>query len=234
MSDAPYQLRMPEGTIPRREKQNVKNTRFPWQAACAVVMLWSAAASASNPHFPACDDIQQTTAKADRDNKVAQYDLGNCYYNGIGVEMDAPRAVSWFTKAAEQGYAPAQYAMSERYRYGRGVEQNDQKSFEWMKRAAEQNYLYAQTSVASKYATGEGVTKDPVQGANWTRKAADQGSPGDQKLLGLLYETGSGVPKDNEQARYWYEKAASQQVDPYEARSAQRYLDALNKRLAQK
>jgi len=140
----------------------VKYTHFPWHVACAVVMLWSAAASASNPHFPACDDIQQTTAKADRGNKVAQYDLGNCYYNGIGVEMDAPRAVSWFTKAAEQGYAPAQYAMSERYRYGRGVEQNDQKSFEWMKRAAEQNYLYAQTSVASKYATGEGVTKDHI------------------------------------------------------------------------
>ncbi|HBZ8552217.1 TPA: SEL1-like repeat protein [Salmonella enterica subsp. houtenae] len=41
--------------------------------------------------------------------------------------------------------------------------------------------------------------------------------------------TGRGVPKDPEQAKYWYSKAASQQNDLSEARSAQRYLDALNR-----
>lgn len=102
-----------------------------------------------------------------------------------------------------------------------------------MKLAAEQDYIPAIVAVATMYAVGEGVAKDYVQSAYWTRRAAELGSPGDQKLLGFLYDTGRGVPKDPEQAKYWYSKAASQQNDLSEARSAQRYLDALNQELIQ-
>ena len=38
---------------------------------------------------------------------VAQYDLGYCYYYGIGVEMDFVEAVEWFKKSADQGYEEA-------------------------------------------------------------------------------------------------------------------------------
>ena len=42
-------------------------------------------------------------AAANRGDKVAQHNLGACYYNGTGVVQDYKQAVYWFKKAAEQG-----------------------------------------------------------------------------------------------------------------------------------
>jgi hypothetical protein len=39
---------------------------------------------------------------------VAHSGLGQCYYNGYGVESNAVEAVNWYRKAAEQGLADAQ------------------------------------------------------------------------------------------------------------------------------
>eukprot|EP01047_Picozoa_sp_COSAG01_P092973 COSAG01_NODE_24212_length_786_cov_1.713246_1_plen_75_part_01 len=42
---------------------------------------------------------------AEQGHKEAQYSLGNCYRNDIGVEQDdAEEAVKWYRKAADQGY----------------------------------------------------------------------------------------------------------------------------------
>ena len=37
----------------------------------------------------------------------AQWYLGDCYYNGYGVNKDEAKAVMWFRRSAEQGFAPA-------------------------------------------------------------------------------------------------------------------------------
>ena len=54
------------------------------------------------------------------------------------------RAVYWYTKAAEQGYADAQYELGLCYYEGRGVEQNYKKAIEWWLKAAEQNHSSSQ------------------------------------------------------------------------------------------
>ena len=41
-------------------------------------------------------------------NADAQNSLGDCYYNGIGVEQDYAEAVKWYRKSAEQGHLVAQ------------------------------------------------------------------------------------------------------------------------------
>ncbi len=38
----------------------------------------------------------------------AQYSLGNCYYNGMGVRQNYEEAIKWYSKAADQGLAAAQ------------------------------------------------------------------------------------------------------------------------------
>ncbi|MBR0097489.1 MAG: SEL1-like repeat protein, partial [Synergistaceae bacterium] len=38
----------------------------------------------------------------------AQYNLGNMYINGRGVQQDYQQALYWYRKAAEQGDAGAQ------------------------------------------------------------------------------------------------------------------------------
>lgn len=44
---------------------------------------------------------------AEQGNAVAQYNLGNCYYDGNGVPQSYEGAVKWLRKAAEQGVADA-------------------------------------------------------------------------------------------------------------------------------
>ena len=48
---------------------------------------------------------------ADQGNAKAQYDLGVCYRDGVGVTMDAAEAVKWFNKAVDKGSADAQDAL---------------------------------------------------------------------------------------------------------------------------
>ena len=43
----------------------------------------------------------------------AQYDLGNCYLNGLGVQKSQAEAVEWIRKAAVQGHEKAQDYMRE-------------------------------------------------------------------------------------------------------------------------
>jgi septal ring-binding cell division protein DamX len=49
----------------------------------------------------------------------AQYNLGVLYEHGRGVRLDASRALTWYQRAAEQGFAPARQrhaALSEKLR----------------------------------------------------------------------------------------------------------------------
>ena len=49
---------------------------------------------------------------AEQSNPVAQLLLGNCYFEGEGVEKNYTEAVKWWTKAAEQGNVKAQLLLS--------------------------------------------------------------------------------------------------------------------------
>ena len=46
------------------------------------------------------------------------------YYEGQGVRQDYHKAVEWFTKAANQGFAQAQNNLGVMYDEGQGVRQN--------------------------------------------------------------------------------------------------------------
>jgi TPR repeat protein len=49
----------------------------------------------------------------------AQNNLGNCYYRGNGVAEDYSKAVEWYRKAADQGYAAAQNNLGNCYYNGK-------------------------------------------------------------------------------------------------------------------
>ena len=48
---------------------------------------------------------------AEQGNSVAQYNLGDCYLRGNGVQRDKDKALKWITKAAEQGNPQAQHEL---------------------------------------------------------------------------------------------------------------------------
>jgi len=68
----------------------------------------------------------------------SQFNLGFCYYNGIGVAKDDAVAVKWYRKAAEQNFALAQATVGECYFRGIGVEKNMTEAYKWFLLAAAQ------------------------------------------------------------------------------------------------
>ena len=70
---------------------------------------------------------------AERGDAFAQYNLGNCYFDGEGVEQDEEEAAKWFLKSAEQGNAMAQYRLGDCYYTGVGVEQDEEEAVKWFR-----------------------------------------------------------------------------------------------------
>ena len=142
-----------------------------------------------------------------------QYELGVKYATGQDVQKDETRAVYWFNKAADQGYAAAQSELGFRYENGSGgLKKDDARGRSWYQKAAEQGNASAQNNLGLMYEQGQGgLAKDDVQAVFWYRKAAEQGLKEAQNNLGSMYENGTGgLAKDDAQALAWYQKAADQ------------------------
>jgi hypothetical protein len=76
----------------------------------------------------------------------AQYNLGVCYEQGLGVEQSYNKAVKWYKLSAEQGLAEAQNNLGGCYVNGHGVEQSYKEAVKWYRMAAEQGLANAQNS----------------------------------------------------------------------------------------
>ena len=150
---------------------------------------------------------------AKKGNAEAQFNLGNCYYNGKDIQKDYEKAVYWYTKAAEQGHAQAQYNLGNRYDNGEGIEQDHIKAAQWFTKASEQGHMGAQFNLGICYAKGEGVQQNYEKAAYWYKKAAEQGYTSAQYNLGNCYYYGKGVEQNYDLAAYWYKKAAEQGLD---------------------
>ncbi len=66
------------------------------------------------------------------------------YYQGRGLSQDDTKAVTWFRKAAEQGFADAQRNLGAMYGMGRGVPQDYIQAHKWSNLAATQGIKEAQ------------------------------------------------------------------------------------------
>ena len=150
---------------------------------------------------------------AEQGHAAAQYNLGVCYRNGIGISTDESEAVKWYRKAAEQGHAAAQYKLGVCYRNGRGVPTDESEAVKWYRNAAEQGHARAQFNLGWCYRNGRGIPTDESEAVKWYRKAAEQGHAAAQFDLGWCYENGRGVSKDESEAVKWYRKAAEQGDD---------------------
>ena len=54
-------------------------------------------------------------AEAKKGDPIAQFYLGNCYLNGLGIEKSILSALECFHKSAEKGYKEAQYNLGYLY-----------------------------------------------------------------------------------------------------------------------
>lgn len=163
---------------------------------------------------------QPATAKASpKAGKPAQkpleakalYDRAEDYYRGRnGVEKDHARAVSFYRRAAERGYAAAQSSLGYMYATGQGVEKDRRQGFTWTQKAANQGYAEAQRNLAIMYNKGWGVAKNITMAVTWYRKAAEQGHDKAQYDLAQLYSKGAVIPRDDAKALKWFRRSADQ------------------------
>src|SRR5262249_31928234 len=94
--------------------------------------------------------------------------------NKYNASQDYSQALSWYRKAADQGYGPAQRALGVMYAHGQGVPQDDAQALSWYRKAAEGGDSDAQRVVGEMYEQGKGAPRDYAQALSWFRKSADQ------------------------------------------------------------
>jgi TPR repeat protein len=134
-------------------------------------------------------------------DKVAEYNLGLAYYNGIGsdadifsanyVSQDYTKAIHWFSRSAEHGCAPSQCNLGYFYYKGEGVEQDYEQAVYWYRKSVEQEHSGSQNNLGLCYANGEGVEKNLSMAKKLLQQAAEQGLEEAKYNLNVL-ETGEG------------------------------------------
>jgi TPR repeat protein len=107
-------------------------------------------------------DMLHRVLRVDPSLMEAQYNLGNMYYKGKGVQQDFKQAAAWYQKAAEQGFAEAQINLGYMYDEGKGVQQDFKQAAAWYQKAADQGDTMAHLGLAvlSKWLV---ITKQPLQ-----------------------------------------------------------------------
>lgn len=119
--------------------------------------------------------FSRTRAEADRGDRSSQYELGNMYTKGIGVEVDYGKAIAAYELSAGQGYDKAAYKLGLLYYEGSGVPVDMKVAFKWFRTAAMNNHAAAQYYLGRMYAAGQGTRKDNTQALDWLSKAVDGG-----------------------------------------------------------
>mmetsp|Transcript_37871 Transcript_37871/g.93751 ORF Transcript_37871/g.93751 Transcript_37871/m.93751 type:complete len:177 (-) Transcript_37871:81-611(-) len=120
-------------------------------------------------------------------NAYAQYELANCYREGIGSAKNEVDAARLYAKAAEQGLAQARHYLGACYERGVGLAQDV---------TAGVIYHNAQYDCGIIYHNGIGVPQDHETAARFYRQAADQGLADAQLASGECCMLGAGVAHD--------------------------------------
>lgn len=151
------------------------------------------------------------------DRDMCAFQLGECYFEGIGCNQDFQRAFELHLESASHGNDFAAYALGMDYYYGYGCKKDNKEALKWYKIAHESGFIpEATNNFASMLANGEGCQKNIKAAFNLFVMAADQGVCAAQYTLGMCYYEGSynsedvGIKKNDNLSRYYLELAAKQ------------------------
>jgi hypothetical protein len=143
---------------------------------------------AHNLTAPDLDRVRQQASVGDARSQAL---LGLVYEMGAaGVMADPVQALSWFTRAAEQGIAWAEIWAGDFYYTGStGVPKDLYKAVELYKSAAEHGSPAAAFYVGRMYFFGEGVAMNMAEAARWFHRAI----PADAELVGKMIALSEGA-----------------------------------------
>jgi TPR repeat protein len=113
-------------------------------------------------------EFESYLVRAKSGDSDAEFMLGKCYYDGLGVAVDKAEALKWIEKAAEQGIPEAQMMVGINYWLGIDVKMDEAKGVQWFRKAAEQGEPGSFFYLGASYYLGKGVKQDYVQSYKWT------------------------------------------------------------------
>jgi len=145
---------------------------------------------------------------ASQGNASGQYNLGELYHNGLGVNRNMQEGYRLYSKAAAQGNVTAIGSVGYCYMTGEGVAKDIAKGLEWFRKAADMGNAQSMFNIGVCYDDGVGVKKDATEAVIWYRKSAEQGNTEAMMEMAMHYMNGDGVKKDKEEAVKWMRKAA--------------------------
>ncbi|MES2137070.1 MAG: tetratricopeptide repeat protein, partial [Pseudomonadota bacterium] len=119
---------------------------------------------------------------AEQGDADAQFNLGQAYRLGRGVQINLAAAKSWFERAAAKGHVDSQTTL------GLLLFQNgaQPEALKWLKMAAEQGEPRALLVYGTALYNGDGVTQDQVLGYAYVSRAAAQGLAPARETLAQL------------------------------------------------
>ncbi|MCK5481170.1 MAG: sel1 repeat family protein, partial [Gammaproteobacteria bacterium] len=150
----------------------------------ALAIEWYEKASAQNNQKAAAKlnlmkanqaRFNKELASAEKGGKKSQYNVGNMYKKGIGVNIDTTEAIKWYENSANQGHIKAGFKLGQIFYEGTGVKKNRDTAFKWFKVSAEGNYPPAQYYLGKMYTSGHGVKQSYSTALQWYSKAVDGG-----------------------------------------------------------
>jgi hypothetical protein len=116
---------------------------------------------------------------AEKGDADAQFNLGQAYRLGRGVQTNLAAAKTWFERAAKQDHVDAETTLGLLL-----FQNNDQaEGLKWLKKASEKGEPRAMLIYGTALVNGDSVTQDPVLGYAYVSRAAAQGlGPAKQTL----------------------------------------------------
>lgn len=99
------------------------------------------------------DLVQKTYDRAQAGNGPAQFEMGERFFQGLGVPKDYAESAAWFQLAALQGHTKAQSNLAMMCFLGRGMEADPAEAYKWICVAAargEEAVLKTREKIASK------------------------------------------------------------------------------------
>lgn len=143
----------------------------------------------------------------------AQNWMGHVYQKGLyGTEVDYNTAVSYYEKAAEQGYSGGQYNLGVMYLECEAIGINREKAKYWFEKAARQEgenelgIANARFYLAQLYYQEQNYYNTIF----WLEKAIERDVPEAYFGLAMMYYKGNGVGADEQKAFKLLQKAAEQ------------------------
>lgn len=107
---------------------------------------------------------------------LAIHNLGYAYAEGKGVPKDEQKALEFYLKSAQKGFAESQFNVGFHYHHGIVVKQSFEEALKWYRKAAKQGFAQAQINLGVMYENGAGVPQSDIQAFQWYNIAAASGN----------------------------------------------------------